>query len=121
MEYLTNLARGPADAVLVSIHAVHDELTATTDVVDRVLKNLDATGGLDDNVESVRVLALQLLELNFRVGTRERNVFVASTKLLGQFHLQTLGGSNDDVATTVLAQHLGQDKTGGTGTEHENR
>lgn len=121
MEKLTDLARGPADAVLASIHPVHDELTATTDVVDRVFKNLDATGGLDDNVEPVRVLVLQLLELNLRVGTGESNVFVTSTKLLGQFHLQTFGGSNDNVATTVLAQHLGEDKTGGTGTEHEHR
>lgn len=121
MGKLTNLARGPADAVLIGIHAVHDELTATTDVIDRVFKNLDATSGLDDNVEPVWVLALQLLELNLRVGTGERNVFVTSTKLLGQIHLQTFGGSHNDVTTAVLAQHLGEDKTGGTGTEHEDR
>jgi hypothetical protein len=121
MERLTDLARGPADAVLVSIHAVYDELTTTTDIVDRVLENLDATGGLNDNVEAVRVLALQLLKLNLRVGTRERDVFVTSIKLLGQIHLQTFGGSDNNVATAVLAQHLGEDKTGGTGTEHEDR
>lgn len=121
MGKLTDLARGPADAVLIGIHTVHDELTTTTDVVDGVLENLDATGSLDDNVESVRVLALQLLKLNFGVGTRERNVFVTSTKLLGQIHLQTFGGSDNNVATAVLAQHLGEDKTGGTGTEHEDR
>lgn len=117
----TDLARGPADAVLVGIHAIHDELTTTTDVVDGVLKDLDATGGLDDNVEPVRVLALQLLELNLGVGTRERNVFITSTKLLGQVHLQTFRCSNDNVATTILAQHLGEDKTGGSGTKHEDR
>lgn len=119
--FLTDLARGPADAVLVGIHAVHYEFTTTTDIVDRVFKNLDATGSLNDNVESVRVLALELLELNFGVGPRERNVFVSGTELLGQLHLQTLRGSNDNVATTILAQHLGEDKTGGTGTEHEDR
>jgi len=34
--------------------------------------------------------------------------YIASTELLGQFHFETFGGGNDNVATTILTEHLGK-------------
>ena len=102
----TDLGRRPGDSVLVGIHAVHDELSATADIVDRILEDLGISSGLDNDVKTVRVLRLELLELSLRVGARESNVFVTSTELLGQVHLQTLRRGDDNAATAILAQHL---------------
>ena len=34
--------------------------------------------------------------------------YITSTKLLSEFHLETLGSSDDDLAATVLSEHLGK-------------
>lgn len=66
------------------------------------------------------MVRLELLELNLGLGTGELYIFlqvcelgfqgmskmayITSTKLLGQIHLETLGSSDNDVASTVLAK-----------------
>jgi hypothetical protein len=34
--------------------------------------------------------------------------YITSAELLGQFHLETLRGGNDNVAATILTKHLGK-------------
>lgn len=51
----TDLARWPAHAGRVRIDAVHDELPASADVVDRVLEDLGRAGRFDDDVEAWEV------------------------------------------------------------------
>ncbi len=63
-----DLGGGPADAGGVGVDAVHDERAAAAAVVDGILKDLDRAGGLDDDVEPVRVVLLDLLVLRARVG-----------------------------------------------------
>ena len=108
-----DLARRPADAGLVVVHAVHDELAAAAHVVDGVLENAHAAGSFDDDVEAVRVLLLDLLELRLRVLAAERHVGVARAHLLGQVHLEALGRRHHHVAAAVLPQHLRQHQARG--------
>lgn len=114
-----DLARWPCDAVLAAVHAVHDELSTSSDIVDGVLEDLDAAGSLDDNVEAVWVLGLQLLELRGWVLSGEGNVLIRSVEGFSQVHLETFRCSNDDVATTILAKQLCQHETRRSRTEHE--
>jgi hypothetical protein len=52
-----------------------------TYVVNGILKDLWGSGGLDDNVETERVLILDLLELGFWVRTGQFNVFLKLNQL----------------------------------------
>ena len=114
-----DLAWWPRDTVLVGIDAIHDELATSSDIVDRVLQNLDAAGGFNNDVESVWVLGLQFLELCLWVLTGQLDVFIRSIERLGQVHLETLRSSNNDVAAAVQTQQLSQDETRRSRTEHE--
>lgn len=118
---LTDLAGRPVDTVLVGIHTVHDELAATTDIVDRVIKDLDTTSGFDDNVESIRVVRLELGELGAGVAARQSNVLITSIERLGQVHLQTLRSNHSNLASTIQTKQLGQDQTGRASTEKQDR
>lgn len=114
-----DLARGPGDTSRVAVDSVNHQLTATTNVVDRVLEDLGGSGGLNNDVETVGVGILEGLELSFGVGTRELNVLVASFELLGQVHLETSRGGDDDMGPTVVLEELGKAETGRASTEHE--
>jgi hypothetical protein len=116
----TDLNGGPCDAVLVAVHAINDQLAASSDVVDRVLENLDATGGLNNNIEAIWVLGLELRELWAGVLSAELDIHVGRVQRLGKVHLQAFGCGDDDMAAPILTQHLGEHETGGTGAEHEN-
>lgn len=118
---LTDLGRRPADTVLVSIHAIHNKFTTTANIVDGILQDLRISGSLNNDVKAVGVISLELLELYFGFATRQSDVLVSGAQFLGQFHLETLWSGNDNVATTILAQHLSKDKASRTGTEHEDR
>jgi hypothetical protein len=118
-ERRTDLARWPADAVLTSVDAVDDELAAATTVVDGILENLDAAGGLDHDVEAVGVLLVKLLEHGLRVRSAQGQIGVGSIEFLGQFHLKPFGSDNDDVAAAVLTEHLGENEASRPGAEHE--
>lgn len=76
---------------------------------------------LNDDVKSVRVVLLDLLKLGRRVGPGELDVNICGIQLLGQLHLQSLRGSNDDMGSTVMAEELGEAETSRSGTEHQNR
>ena len=100
-----DLGRRPRYARRARVHAVADELAAATDVVDGVLEHLAASAGLDDygnllarsmrghrirertDVESVRVVLLELLPLRSGVGPRERDVEVRGVEALRELHL----------------------------------
>ena len=47
----TDLARRPAHASRARVHAVHDQLAASSDVVDRVFQDLGGARRLDHDVE----------------------------------------------------------------------
>lgn len=116
-----DLGRRPGDASCVRVHTINNKLTTTTAVVDGVLEDANAAGSLDDNVETVGVVSLQLSILRRRILAGQLDVLITGTQLLGNLHLQTNRGSNDNTAATVLAQHLGQHETSGTGTEDQSR
>lgn len=118
---LTDLARWPADTILAGIHSIYDQLSTSSAVVDRVLEDLDAPGRLDHNVEAVRIILLELVEHGFGIRSTQRQVHIRGIKALGQIDLETLRRGDDDVAATVLTQHLGENETGGAGAEHEHR
>jgi hypothetical protein len=118
---LTDFGWRPADTVLVSIHAVHDEFTTTANIVDGIFQDLRISGSLDNNVKAVRVINLELLELYFRVATRQSDVLVSGAQFLSQIHLETLWSGDDNMATTILAQHLRKNKASRAGAEHEDR
>jgi hypothetical protein len=76
-------------------------------------------------LKTVRVFLLDLLELDLWICARELDVFlswwllplcrgvlldayITSTELLSEFHLETLGSSDDDLAATILSKHLGK-------------
>jgi hypothetical protein len=78
--------------------------------------------GFNNNVESVFVIFLDLVELNLWVITGKFNVdlihavrrrssnlnietHISSIELLRELHLQTLGCSKNDLATSVLTEH----------------
>jgi hypothetical protein len=48
-----DLARGPGDTSRVAVNSVNHQLTATTNVVDRVLEDLGGSGGLHGVVSSI--------------------------------------------------------------------
>lgn len=121
MERLTDLSRRPRDSNVAGVHAVHDELTATTNIVDRVFQDLLATGSFHDDIKAVWVVGLESVELSLGLFARQLNVLVSGTELLSQVHFQTLRGNDNDIATTVLTEHLGQNQTSGTGTEDQHR
>lgn len=89
------------------------------DVVDGILKDLGGTSSLNDDVETVRVLILELLELSFWVLPAQLNVDVTRAELLGKFHLETLRSGNNDVASAVLAEHLRKHEASWASTEHQ--
>jgi hypothetical protein len=43
-----------------------------------------------------------------RILMERRKSYITGAELLSQFHLETLGGGNDDMTTTILAEHLGK-------------
>jgi hypothetical protein len=105
-EGLTDLGRRPRNTILVRVHAVDNQLSTTTAVVDRILKNLDATGGLHDNIEAVGVLLLDLLELGGGILSGKGDIDIGRVKGLGEIHFKTFRCSNDNVASAILAEHL---------------
>jgi hypothetical protein len=62
-----DLAWWPGDTGRCAVDTIDDELTTTTDVVDGILEDLWGSGGFNDDVETVWVLLLKLLELSFWV------------------------------------------------------
>ena len=104
---------------LVLVNAVDHDRTAAADVVDAVLGNLLDTGGLNDDVEAVRVVLLQLLPLWARVLAVELDVLVASVELLRDVHLDALVGGDDDTVCAVQLQQLREDETRWARTEEE--
>lgn len=117
---LTDLSRRPRNPNLTRVHAIHHQLTTPTNIVNRVLKDLLATSSLNNNIESIRILSLESVELSLGSLTRQLNVLITSTKLLSQIHLQTTRSNNNNIATAVLAQHLSQHQTSRTSTEDQN-
>jgi len=103
-----DLAGRPGYTSSGRIDTIHNQFTTSSNVVDGILKNLGRSGGFNDDVKAVWVVILDLLELNFWVRTGEFDVFVSSTKLSGQVHLDTLRSSDDDLAATILSKHLGK-------------
>ena len=95
--------------VLLGIVTVYDELATVTHVVDRILEGLDVACGLNYDVEAIRVIGLQLAELVAGVLTREFDVFVSHTKRFSKLHIQSLRGTDNDVASTIKAEQLGED------------
>lgn len=116
---LTDLGWRPGNTILVGIDTVHHEFTTAAAVVDSILEDLDATGGLNNNVEAIRVVGLQSFELSGRVLARESDIFISSIEALGKVHLQTLRSSNDDLAATVEFEHLSKDETSGASAKHQ--
>src|SRR5436309_15587612 len=88
---LTDLHRRPRHTVFTSINAIDDQFSTPAHIVDRILHDFDAPRRLDDNVESVWILALQLLELGRRVFPRKFDILVRRIERLGEIHLQALG------------------------------
>lgn len=80
---LTDLGWRPRDTVLAGVHAIHDKLASAAYIVDRILEDLDAACGLDNDVESMRVLCPDLGKLRAGVFAREGDVVIAGTKGLG--------------------------------------
>lgn len=138
-----DLARGPRDTGSRRVNTINDQLcvnlrvsvclqkhihlrtncvltSASSDVVDGILENLRGTSSLNDDIETVWVLILELLELNLWVLTAQLNVDIASAELLSKLHLETLGSCDNDMASTVLTEHLRKNKTCRTSTEHKN-
>jgi len=64
-----DLAGWPRDTSRRRINAIYNKLSSTSDVVNGVFENLGGSGGLDDNVKTIWVFCLELLELNLRVLT----------------------------------------------------
>lgn len=103
---------------------IDDESAAAANIVDGVLQNLDGSRSLNDcglsattprrsdcapkltDVETIRVISLQLVKLRAGVLARELDVGVGRIEALGQLHLETLGSRNSDLAASVLAQQL---------------
>lgn len=103
-ERLTDLAGGPRNAVLVGVNAVHDEFTAAAHIVDGVFKDFDVTGGFNDNIEAVRVVGFELVELSAGVLARQSDILVAGAEGFCELHLETLRSTDYDVASTVQAE-----------------
>jgi hypothetical protein len=118
---LTDLARRPTDAILSAIDAVNDELAAPAHIMDGILEHLDAAGGLDHDVEAVRVLLLDALVHGGGILAAEGHVHVGGVEALGQVDLEALGRGDDDVAAAVLAQHLRQHQPRRPRPEHQHR
>lgn len=115
--------RGPVDLGVVVVDTVDHEGTSSSDVVDGSLGESLNTGALDNTVESVRVVLLELGPLLFSLLTTsslEPDVLVGAVELLGNVHLQTVVGSNDDLGSAVELEKLSHTETGGTGTQQEN-
>lgn len=115
--------RGPVDLGVVVVDTVDHEGTTSSDVVNGSLGESLNTGALDNTVESVRVVLLELGPLLFSLLTTsslEPDVLVGAVELLGNVHLQTVVGSNDDLGSTVELEELSHTETGGTGTQQEN-
>ena len=114
-----DLRRRPVEQCLVLVNAVDHDRTAAADVVDAVLGNLLDTGGLNDNVEAVRVVLLQLLPLRFRVLPVKLDVLVRSVELFCDVHLDTLVRGKNHTVCTIQLEELSKDETGRAGSEHE--
>ena len=107
-----DLRRWPVEQCTVVVHTVDQDRPAPTDVVDAVLRHLLHTGGLDDDVEAVRVVLLELLPLRAGVLAVELDVLVAGEELLRDVHLYSFVGGNDDAVSTVQLQQLSENQTG---------
>lgn len=116
---LTDLARRPVDTILVGVNAIDDQFATSPAIIDGILQDLDASRRLDHNVESVGIVSFDLFEHRFRILSAQGHILIGGVEVLGQIHLEALGGGDDDVTAAVLSQHLGEDEAGGTGAKHE--
>ncbi len=116
---LTDLARRPADTILVGIDAIDHQLPTPPTIMNRILQDLNTPRRLHHDIKSIRVLTLDLLEHRTRILPAQRHVFIRGVEALGQIDLEALRGGDDDMAAAVLTKHLGEDEAGGTGAEHE--
>lgn len=68
LDFITeDLGWGPGDASLVLVNTVHEERPSPPYVVDGILDDRFDSSRLDDDVESERVVLLQLIPLRLRV------------------------------------------------------
>lgn len=74
---------------------------------------------LDNDIEPVRVVLFDLLELRCRVAPGKLDVDIGGTQFLGQIHLQSPGSGHDYVGSTVETEELRKAETGRSSTEHE--
>lgn len=90
LEFGVYLGGRPMNESLVLIHAVNHECSTSTNVVDTVIRQLLDTSGLNNNVESIRIVILELLPLGTRVLTIKLDILIACVELLGNIHFYTL-------------------------------
>lgn len=107
------------DLRLVLVDTVDHERAAAADVVDALLCELLDAGGLDDDVEPVRVGLLELLPLRAGVLPVELDVLVRGVQLLGDVHLDALVRGDDDAVRAVQLEQLGEDEARGARAEEE--
>jgi hypothetical protein len=114
-----NLGRRPVYLRLVLVDAIDHERAAAADVVDALLRELLDAGGLDDDVEPVRVVLLQLLPLRAGVLPVELDVVVRGVQLPRDVHLDALVRGDHDAVRAVQLEQLREDEPRGAGAEQE--
>ena len=105
---------------LVFIDTVYHQSSPPAYIVDSFIGKLLHARGLDDNVESIRVVSFELLPLRLGILAVEFNILVTGLELFGNLGLNALVGRNDDPGGTIKLQELSQYKARRTSAEKEN-
>lgn len=105
-----DLGRGPVHQCLVLVHTVNHDCAAPPHIVDALLCKLLHTRRLDDDIESIRIVLLELLPLGARILAVKLDVLVPRFQLSRNVHLDALVRRNDDLVRAILLEQLGQDE-----------
>lgn len=107
------------DHGIAIVHAVDHQSTTTADVVDALLRELLNSRRLHNDIESIRVIVLELLPLCFWVLPVKLDVLVASFNVLGDVHLDALVRGDDYARGAIQLEQLCENEAGGPCTEEE--
>ena len=89
------------DLSLILVHTINHDGSSSPNIVDALLCELLHSSRLDNDIESIRIIFLQLLPLGSRVLPIEFDVFIASLELFRDIHLDTFVSGNSDFMCSV--------------------
>lgn len=105
---------------LVFIHTINHQGSSPPDIVNALIRQLLHARGFNDDIETVRVVLLELVPLCLRVLPVKFNIFVSGLEIFCNVHLDALIGSNDHSSSTIQFEELSKDKTRRTRAEEKN-